>query len=119
MIIFLIVGILIGAVAVFFALQNVAVITVSLFAWHFTGSLAMILALAIFSGALAVALLILPESIQSYFKYRSLKKEYKKLEEELRKQKELTTFAKTTPPTVEDISKIEQGAITPPPFDLK
>ena len=117
MIIFLIIGVLLGVVAVFFVLQNVSIVTVSLFAWDFTGSLALVLALAIFSGALVVTLLLLPESIHSYFKYRSLKKEYDKLEQDLRKQKELTLFAKETPPTKEDIDKIEQGVITDVPAE--
>ncbi|MDQ3076341.1 MAG: LapA family protein [bacterium] len=110
MIILFTLGILLGVVAVFFALQNVEIITVSFFSWQLTGSLALILSVAIFSGVLITLLILLPESITSYFKYRSLKKAYKKLEEELRKQKELTTFAKITPPTLEDIAVIEKGA---------
>jgi len=44
-------------------------------------------------------------------KYKNLKKENKDLAEELRKQKELTVFAKDTPPTKEEISRIENGAV--------
>ncbi|MEK7588987.1 MAG: LapA family protein [Patescibacteria group bacterium] len=109
MIIFFVVGILLGVVAVFFALQNVSVITVSFFSWQITGSLALILSAAIFSGILITTLLLLPESITSYFRYRSLKKSYIKLQEELRKQKELTTFAAIKPATPEDIAVIEKG----------
>lgn len=110
MIILFILGLLLGAVAVVFALQNITVITVTFFSWQLTGSLALILLVAITSGILIAIFLLLPEFISKFFKYRSLQKENKKLEEELRKQKELTTFAKTTPPTAEEISKIEQGA---------
>lgn len=109
MLILFILGILLGVVAVFFALQNVAIITVSFFSWQLTGSLALILSVAMLMGVLVTALLLLPESISSYFKYRSLKKSYKKLEEELRKQKELTTFASIKPATAEDIDIIEKG----------
>lgn len=111
MIILFILGLLLGALAVFFVLQNVAIVTVSFFSWQFTSSLSVILFLAVLSGLAIAFLLILPESINNYLKYRNLKKEKAKLEEELKKQKELTTFAKTTPPTKTEISNIEKGAI--------
>ncbi len=111
MIILFVVGLLMGVVSVIFALQNVAIITVTFFSYQITGSLALILSLAMGTGALIVILLLLPESIRSYFKYKRLKKENERLEEDLRKQKELTVFAKNTPPTEEIISKIEKGAI--------
>jgi uncharacterized integral membrane protein len=109
MIILFIVGLLLGAVAVIFTLQNIAVITVTFFSWHLTGSLALILFLTLIAGILITILLILPESINNYFRYKNLKKENERLEEELRKQKELTVFAKKVPPTEEIITKIEQG----------
>ena len=112
MIILFIVGLLLGAVSVIFALQNIAVVTVYFFSWQLTGSLALILILAIASGILIVAFLLLPESINNYFKYKNLKKENSDLAEELRKQKELTVFAKKTPPTEEEISKIENEAVS-------
>jgi hypothetical protein len=66
---------------------------------------------AILAGALVVTLFILPESMRNYFKYKKLQRENANLTEELRKQKELTLFAKKTGPTEGDISKIEHGAI--------
>ncbi len=100
MILFLILGILLGAAAVLFALQNVTVITVSFFAWHLQGSLALILLVSIGVGMIISLLIILPESISNYFNFRRLKKENANLEEALRKQKELTVFAKQAPPTL-------------------
>ena len=111
MIILFILGLLLGGVAVIFALENATVITVTFFYWQFTGSLAIILIGAILAGILVTLLLLLPESINNYFKYKSLQKEIAKLKEELRKQKELTVFAKDTPPTASNISKIERGAV--------
>ncbi len=111
MIILFVIGLLLGAVSVIFALQNVAVITVTFFSWQITGSLALILLIAISSGVLVTVLLLLPEFVSNYFKYRSLKKENVKLTDDLRKQKELTVFAKNTPPTAEDIANIEHGAV--------
>lgn len=117
MIILFIIGLLLGAVAVIFTLQNIAVITVTFFSWHLTGSLALILSLAIGIGILITGLLVIPESIKNYFRYRSLKKDINRLEEELRKQKELTVFAKDTPPTEKEISNIENGAIDDETFN--
>lgn len=99
MIILFIIGTLLGAVSVIFALQNVAIITVTFFSWQLTGSLAFILILAMASGAIVTTLLLLPESISNYFKFKSLEKESVDLREELRKQKELTAFAKHAPTT--------------------
>lgn len=113
MIILFIVGLLLGAVSVFFALQNIAVITVTFFSWQLTGSLALILLISLAAGAMVTVLILLPETVGNYFKYRSLKKENERLVEELRKQKELTVFAKDVNPTASDISKIENGAISP------
>ena len=109
MIILFIIGLLLGAVAVVFSLQNIDIITVTFFSWHLTGSLALILFLTLIVGILVSILLILPESINNYFRYKKLKKENDGLGEELRKQKELTVFAKKVIPTEEEISKIETG----------
>lgn len=111
MIILFVIGLLLGVMSVIFALQNIAVVTISFFSWQLTGSLALILLLAITSGLLIAILLLLPEFINNYFKYKNLKKENKDLAEELRKQKELTVFAKNTPITEKEISNIEHGVI--------
>jgi uncharacterized integral membrane protein len=110
----LILGIVLGAVTVIFALQNITVITVSFFSWQIEGSLALILLMAVFTGILISLLIVLPESIRSYFRYKNLTKENKRLEEELRKQKELTVFARNIPASSEAIAKIEKGAIADP-----
>ena len=111
MIILFVLGLLLGVFAVIFALQNVDIVTVSLFNWHLTSSLSVIIFLALFAGLIIAFLLTLPEGFSNYFKYRKLKKENARLEEELKKQKELTVFAKNTPPTQAEIKKIEEGAI--------
>lgn len=111
MIIFFILGLLLGGISVIFALQNELIVTVAFFQWQLTGPLSVILISAIISGIVITLLILLPESVSNYFKYRSLKKEIEKLHEELRKQKELTVFAKNSPPTEENIVKIEHGAI--------
>lgn len=111
MIIFFIVGLLLGAAAVAFALQNTAIVAVTFLGWQLEGSLSIVLALTILSGILIALLLTLPELISNYFQFRSLKKKYHAIEEELKKQRELTFFAKKQSPTPADISHIEHGAI--------
>ena len=110
MIILFIIGLLLGAVSVVFALQNIASVTVIFFAWELTGSLALIILIALLTGILITLLLLLPESISTYFSYRRLQKANAVLAEELRKQKELTVFAKHTAPTEAEIQKLEDAA---------
>lgn len=111
MIILFLIGLLIGILAIVFALQNSAVVTIVFFGWQFTGSLSLILLLTILSGMMIVLFLVLPRIIGGYFKYRKLKKKNIELEEALEKQKELTLFAKKEAPTKEDLGKIENGVI--------
>lgn len=111
MIILFILGLVLGGLAVVFSLQNIEVVTVAFFNWEMTGSLSIVLLMAILAGMLVVLLILLPGSIGNYFRYNKLKKINTKLEEELRKQKELTHFAKEIPPTASDLRKIEEGVI--------
>ena len=110
----IILGIILGALTVAFALQNVAQVTISLFAWHFTGSLALVLLATSAMGIVMSLLIVLPESISNYFRYRKLVKANANLAEELRKQKELTAFAKKTPATPQEIEKLDQGRVADP-----
>lgn len=114
MVILFILGLLLGGASVIFALQNVAVITVTFFHWQLTGPLAFVLLGAIVAGVLVTLLLLLPESISNYFKSKGLVDEIERLEEELRKQKTLTVFAKANPPSPETIDQIDRGEIATP-----
>lgn len=114
MIVLFILGIILGSIAVIFSLQNTAIITVAFFSYTFTGSLALVLLMAISTGILITLLLLLPEFIANYFANRALIKENHKIAEELRKQKQLTVFAHQTPPTKSDIEKIEHGVAEEP-----
>ena len=113
-ILFFIVGLILGGTSIVFALQNTSPATINFFDWQVTGSTSIVLIMAILSGAVIVILLLLPTYISNSFKFRRLKKENSRLEEELRKQKEKTVFAKNTPPSAEDIKKIEDEAIEMP-----
>ncbi len=110
MIIFFIIGLLLGAVAVVFAFQNSEMVAVTLFSWQVEASLSVILVLSVLTGILIALLLTLPEFFNNYFEYRALKKRSTILEEDLRKQRELTVFARKTTPTGQDITHIEETA---------
>jgi uncharacterized integral membrane protein len=107
-------GVVLGGLAVMFALQNIEVVTVSFFSWHLQGSLSLILMVAMLTGIIIAFLIILPESLSGYFRYRALRRENARLEEELRKQKELTHFARKEPVTPDAIAHIENSAIEEP-----
>lgn len=83
MIIFLLIGLLLGAFVVIFALQNLTTITVVFLAWQFEGSLALILVLAVFTGIVMSSLLSLPGVIKKSFQISSLRRHNDKLKSEI------------------------------------
>jgi uncharacterized integral membrane protein len=72
--IFLTIGLILGAVAVIFILQNVVPISVIFLRWEIHGSLAVILILTLLTGAILAIVSYLPEMIDSYIEVTSLKK---------------------------------------------
>lgn len=82
MIIFLILGLILGSVSVIFALQNTDVITVTFFAWQVEGSLALILLLALLAGIIICGLMSIPEVIRNQMRFNALKKELASLKAE-------------------------------------
>lgn len=62
--IFLFFAFLVAALAVTFALQNTAVVTVSFLFWSFTGSLALVLFMALATGALIGWLVTMPSVLR-------------------------------------------------------
>ncbi len=106
-----ILGLVLGGVTVVFALQNVSMVTVAFFTWQLQGSLAVVLLLAALAGVLTALFIILPQSIRNYFEFRKFQKENQKLAEELRKQKELTVFAKNNPVYVPELVTPEERRI--------
>ena len=73
MLFFLILGLLLGATSVVFALQNVTVVTVTFFTWQAQGSLSIILLLALMSGVLVCILISIPEIIKGQVEYSGLR----------------------------------------------
>lgn len=83
MLISLILGLIIGAISVIFALQNIFLVTVTFMAWELTTPLALIIAIAILTGLLIGIIFSIPEFIKNTFVVSNLKKENKKLSDEL------------------------------------
>ncbi len=75
--VFLFLALLIAVIAVVFAVQNTLIVTVSFFFWKFTGSLALVLLLAIVAGALISFLVSLPAIVRGRWSLRNLRKDYK------------------------------------------
>jgi uncharacterized integral membrane protein len=105
MIIFLILGLIVGAGMVVFVLQNIEPASVAFLTWQLDGSLAVILMLAFGMGVLMTLLFLLPSFIRDEWHYRKLKKHVHATEEELAQTKRLMnaplpqpTLKDTTPP---------------------
>mgnify|MGYP000848162038 FL=1 len=77
---FVILATLIGIGSVLFALQNNVAVTVSLLAWQFESSLAMVLLLAFAVGGLAVALVSTPSTLKRQWANRRQGKRIHELE---------------------------------------
>jgi lipopolysaccharide assembly protein A len=83
MILFLLIGLLLGAVSVIFALQNITTVTVTFLTWQFDGSLALIILLAIASGIIMSSLLSLPQVVKRSIQISRLRKHNTKLKDQL------------------------------------
>ena len=79
----LLAGLALGIFAIIFALQNFVTITVVFFAWQFQGTLALILLLCVAAGVAICILFTLPQTIRDSFELSGLKKQNRKLEEDL------------------------------------
>ncbi len=93
MLLSLVVGIILGAIAVVFAFQNVAVVTLSFFAWQVSASLAILILGSILCGIVLTLLVLLPSVIRDEFYVASLKRQKRETEEELARVKNSQTLA--------------------------
>ncbi len=78
--VFLLVSILIAALAVVFALQNTELTTVHFLFWSFKGSLALVLLTALATGALASSFASLPSLFKANWTVSAQKKTIEELE---------------------------------------
>lgn len=83
MLVSLIFGLIVGALAVIFALQNIFPVTVTFLLWELTTSLAVLISLSLLMGIIVSSFLAIPGAIKNMFVISNLKKENKKLSDEL------------------------------------
>ena len=86
--VFLFFALIIAALAVTFALQNTAVVTVSFLVWSFTGSLALVLFVALAAGALVGYLVMMPSVLRGRIKTASQRRRLGALENSLAEHKQ-------------------------------
>ena len=95
----LILALAFAIVAVIFALQNPAMVTVSLFGYPFEGSLALVILVAVAVGILIGVLVMTPGSIKSSLSNARNRKKIDSLEASLDEHKsKLAAADKSTPP---------------------
>jgi uncharacterized integral membrane protein len=111
--VFLVFALLIALVAVIFAVQNTALVTVSLFIWDFNNSLAVIILLTLFAGVLISILMASPGLIKSRIARTNLRKKNKELEGKLSK---VESQYQATVVEVESLKAQLAAAATPAPL---
>lgn len=84
----LLLGFLLGAAALLFALQNTEVVALSFLGWQFESSLALLVLAALTTGVVISILASIPSLIGSSLRIMSLKKENRRLAEEVERQRE-------------------------------
>ena len=87
MFIFLIIGLLMGALVIIFAAQNIATVSVVFLTWQFEGSLALILILAVVAGMVIGWMLYLQNAFRKRRQINRLKNNNDKLVDELEVKK--------------------------------
>ncbi len=100
--IFIIIALVIAIIAVIFALQNLATITVSFLFWSIHGSLALVLLVTLLVGVLISLLASLPQLVRHRWTASSRKKKITALETEL------SMFKQKTEGAEKDIKRLEE-----------
>jgi putative membrane protein len=78
----LLLGIILGAVTVLFALQNVALITVTFLTWQISAPLAFVLLTTLASGIIVTLLMLIPSLVRDDIYMRALKKQKREVEDD-------------------------------------
>ena len=99
--IFLILALVVAIVAVIFALQNPAAVTISLLFWQFQGSLALVLLIAVTLGVLISLLVSVPTVIRRTRSLSAQKKTIADLQSQLENREQR-------------IRELEAGQVIPP-----
>ncbi len=105
MIFSLLLGIVIGAAALLFALQNMESVSLSFIGYQFESSLALLVIASVGVGMLICALASIPSAISSAFRIMGLKKENRKLVETVQAHQDALATAASTEPVVTIIDR--------------
>ena len=81
--VYLILALLIAIIAVIFALQNTATVTIGFFAWQVTGSLSLVLLVTLAIDVVIGFLFLAPSAVKSSFQVSGHRKHITSLEKEL------------------------------------
>ncbi|WP_322792981.1 LapA family protein [Bellilinea sp.] len=111
----LILALVIAVIAVIFALQNTAAVSVSFFVWQFNQSLALVLLLAAFVGVIIGLLTILPGSIKTRWQLAARNKKIALLEKEIEELKQKLTSAEQRLQALQLTPPAEQNSSSPTP----
>lgn len=103
MILSLILGFLLGAAALLFAIQNTDSVALTFLGWSFESSLALLTLIAFGTGIVVSLLVSLPGAIRDGIRIMGLKRENKKLADELAAARTETTVVVEETPQVLDI----------------
>ncbi len=103
MILSLILGFLLGAGALLFAIQNTDTVALTFLGWSFESSLALLTLIAFGTGIVVALLVSLPAAIRDGLRIMGLKRENKRLVDDLAASRTETTVVVEEPPQVLDI----------------
>ena len=98
MLLSLIVGVILGALAVIFALQNTAMVAVTFFAWQITAPLALLILGTVLCGIILTLLVLLPSVIRDELYVAAIKKQKREVEDQLARTR-VTQATVNTPST--------------------
>ena len=84
---YLVVALVIAAIAIIFALQNTMTVTISFLAWEVTGSLSLVLLITLAIGALIGLLVLAPSEVKKSLAASNSRKRIAALEKELDEKK--------------------------------
>jgi lipopolysaccharide assembly protein A len=110
--VYLILALVIAIIAVVFALQNTAVITISFIVWKVTGSLSLVLLVTLAIGVVIGLLVLAPSAIKNSFQVSGHRKRIGALEQELSEHK---TQLQRLKDEKEKLSKATEAATSTPP----
>lgn len=114
--VYIILALLVALLVTVFAVQNNAVIAVTLFAWRIEGSLAIILMGTLFLGILVGLFLLTPTAIRGRLTASDLRKRLQKAEQQIEQDRKVQLFPEKTgavsvsPPPSEEVES-EGGGV--------